>query len=510
MTTDSAAVTSDPSAAWWRRPAVILVAVALALRVLYLSAYADALPFLRGPLGDSLVYLQQADDLRAGHLGSPALLAFSPLYGYLLAALGARGAAVLPVLLQFAMGAAVVALLFRIARDRFGAAAGVAAGALVLSYSTLVYYESKLLSETLGFLLAAGAMALYSDERFAAAKPRAALGAGALLALAVLARASLIFSLPLAVLAALPPWTADDPFARRLRRAALFAAGVALVLGANGLLNYAGSRQFVPVIMVSRTLESASGARFDGRLDRVSQGGAVPSPFDVVRQAERRLQHPEAEPAAQGGGGIASRLARLDLGAILAQAPHKIAQTFTNREMTYQYGFVGERDAVPFLRVMPGSFGAFALLALAGAYWLARERGARALWAYAPLFVGCIVTCVMYHPSSRYRLAMVLPMFVLGALGVARTFAPSPSDARKVAMGVLAVGVLGFAVHWQTLSLRNRVEWELQLAGSCLNARDRECALEHGMKAVEAAHGDPGVRARAAVFGVPQAANMGR
>jgi hypothetical protein len=77
-------------------------------------------------------------------------------------------------------------------------------------------------------------------------------------------------------------------------------------------------------------------------------------------------------------------------------------------------------------------------------------------------------------------------------------------------MGLFAVGVPGFAVHWQTLALRNRVEWELQLAGSCLNARDRECALELGLKAVEAAYGDPAVRARAAVFGVPQAANMGR
>jgi len=71
VTTDSAPVTSDPSAAWRRRPIVILVAVALALRVVYLSAYADALPFLRGPLGDSLVYVQQADDLRAGRRCCP-------------------------------------------------------------------------------------------------------------------------------------------------------------------------------------------------------------------------------------------------------------------------------------------------------------------------------------------------------------------------------------------------------------------------------------------------------
>ncbi len=497
-----------------RHPEATLVGLALALHATYLALYAQALPFVDGPLGDSLVYLQQARDVLAGRLGTPALLAFSPLYGYTLAALGVSAASLAPLVLQAVLSALIPAVIHRTARARFGSRAGLAAAGLALSYAMLPYYASKLLSETLGLLLAALSLAAYASEGVRAARPTRTLAAGALLALAVLARASLVFALPLAVLAALPRWARGEARLVGVRRAALVAAGIALVLGANGAVNAAGSGHFVPVIAVSRTLETASTARFDGNLGALSQGGELASPFDVVRQAERSLA-PDA--VAAEAPSLRERLARYDVRGVLAQAPGKIAQTFGNREMTWQYGFVGERDAVPFLRLFFGAWSAFVVLALAGVWALARaaargeaspgEAGAmapdlRALWAHAPLFVGCLVTCVLYHPSSRYRLAMALPMFVLGGYGLTAALRAVATPGRRAAGAAVLAAALAFAVQGQTFTLHNRVEWEFQLAGSCLNAGDRRAAAQHAIRALEQAPLDPTVQRRAAIFGV--------
>ena len=86
-------------------------------------------------------------------------------------------------------------------------------------------YESKILSETLGVSLTLTALTLFFSGGFARGSLRTAALCGGVLALAVLARASLLFCLPFFVIAAMLPWQRQEKVDRgaRLRRAGLLA-----------------------------------------------------------------------------------------------------------------------------------------------------------------------------------------------------------------------------------------------------------------------------------------------
>src|SRR5688572_2188312 len=117
---------------WFRRPLVLLLAFAALLRVLYLSAYVTELPFAYGPVGDSTVYLLQAQQILAGVFGTPAQLAFSPLYGYVLALFSNGSASLLPIVLQLCAGVLNVALVYRLARRWFDERAALTSAGLAV------------------------------------------------------------------------------------------------------------------------------------------------------------------------------------------------------------------------------------------------------------------------------------------------------------------------------------------------------------------------------------------
>lgn len=197
---------SEGLSVWPREPAdarrlLALLALAALLRVTYLAEYLS-LPFLEGPLFDSPVYLRQAASIHAGRLADPTLLAFSPLYGYFLALFG-PDPRLIPVLAQLLLGLATLYLLHRTVAALFDEKAALIAGLLMTGYGLVVFFETKLMSETLGLALLVSAVAALASASFRKGGPVAIAGAGVLLALAVLARASLLFTLPLFVLAAL-------------------------------------------------------------------------------------------------------------------------------------------------------------------------------------------------------------------------------------------------------------------------------------------------------------------
>src|SRR5262245_1687923 len=105
-----------------RRRLVLLLAGAGLFKLVYLVQYAR-LPFLRAPLFDSVVYLRQAQAVLAGRFDDAALLAFSPLYGYFLALMGAGRLIGAPILAQLALGTLNLYLVYRLVRPRFGEAA---------------------------------------------------------------------------------------------------------------------------------------------------------------------------------------------------------------------------------------------------------------------------------------------------------------------------------------------------------------------------------------------------
>ncbi len=468
-----------------------IVLAAVLVRFVYLASYVTQLPFAYGPMGDSLVYLMQARDVRAGALGSPALIAFSPLYGYVLALLTSGLPSLLPILVQLGAGVLNLFLAHRLARTLFGDTAAIMSAALMLGYGALLFLESKLLTETLALTLLLLGMRAYVSAGFRTGRALACLGAGVLLALSVLMRASILFCIPLFVLCALMRWALDDVAPRqRVKRSVLCALGAASIFCANGLinLNYAGV--FVPVIMVSRTLEKASKVEWTGSMEAFAHDGRTASPLDVVEQAALRLRDKSTpEPS------LATRLSSLDLVGIVAGLPSKWALTFSNRESFQEYGFAGERSTLLALRVLPVSFGTLSILALAGCVVLFRAGRFRELWPLLPIVLGTLATTGLYHPSSRYRLAMVVPLLMLAGVAVAH-FARR-DGAPPWARVVLLLCVCGTTAHWFSQGAGNIAAWHLELAVSSYGAGEYEAASREANQALQLAPEGSSVRKRA-------------
>lgn len=480
------------------RTLVLLLTLAVVIRGAYLLEYAQ-LPFLDGPLYDSVVYLRQAQAVLSGHYGDATLLAYSPLYGYFLALTGVASSLLAPVLAQLALGVAQVALVFVAVRRRFGATAALGSALLWLGYGLLVFYESKLLSETLGLTLALAAFAVYVDERVDGETARRAplwcVVAGALLGLAVLARASLLFSAPIFVAAAFVPRRAGERWLTALRRGGSVLAGVLIVLGGNGAWNEAHTGFFVPVTFVSDTVRVSASQDVAGSLRAFSHDGTGDvSPWDVVRQAETRLRHGPDAPEEHARAPLP-----FDVGGYLRHLPGKLWRSFSDLELSFfQYGYYGERSELRSLGLMPVSFGVFLLLGALGAFFLVRGEGWRALVPYAPYVLGALATTTLFHPDSRYRLAMIVPCAFLGGHAVASLRDLANQRLRAVAIGVVGLACALLVARTLTYRLNQPAVWELSVAESAAVQADAAEVARRVHRARAAAPGDPGTERRIA------------
>lgn len=453
-----------------RRRWLMAAALVVAFKAVYFVEYA-ALPFLRGPIIDSLVYRQQAERVAAGQFGDATLLAFSPLYGYFLALVG--NTLVLPILAQFLLGCFCLVLVHHVARERFGSRAALISAGLFFGYGPLLFYESKILSETLGMTLALGALAFYLSPSFEQGRARTALAAGALFGLAILARASLLFSGVLLVAASPWPWSRRSPDApplgARLRRTAGLAAGFALMLGAHGAWTKLHSGLFVPVILVSKTVGNATATQWSGKLSALSpDGSGSVTAWDVVRQAQAQLRRRgEPEPAAPE-----RPLWGIDVAGFLRNLPSKLATTLSDTETSFDYGYYGERSEVRALWLLPVTFGALLVLGLVGAIALVRRAGVAALVPILPLALGALAVTTLFHPSTRYRLPFVLPLVLLGGVGLAAAWETSNVRLRAAAGAALALVLVGFALKAYTYQLKNPALWHLRVAQSAAMTGD--------------------------------------
>ena len=411
-----------------------LLALALVLGLVYLLEYA-ALPFVDGPLYDSLVYLEQARRVRLGQHVDPTLLAFSPLYGYFLAMFGAHAHGMAPLVVQVVLGVVNLWLLQRITARLFHGRAARFAVLAALLYAPLLFYQSKVLSETLGLTLLLLGMERLGEER--------EVSGGVLLALSVLARASLLLMLPLFVLERLRlSW----------RRALVLGLATAAPLVAHGLCVKDRTGLFVPVILVSSTAATATRSDWTGDLDTFRrEGEAHVGAFSVVDQARERLAHPEAPRAS------------ISLLGWLTHAPRKAVLTLRDEETSFDYGFYGERSEVWTLRLLFVSFGMLVSWALVGAWYAVRARRGTLL---IPLVLGIFAVTTLFHPSARYRLPLVLALAPLAGL------AWSLADRRLLA----AIGLV-FLVHGLHRGLEHPGLWQLRVAESAAVAGDEDTCV---------------------------------
>jgi hypothetical protein len=422
----------------------LLVGLAVVVRVAF-RLESTQLPFMDAPLFDSAVYLHQADAIRAGHFGDASLLAFGPLYGWFLAIFGAYAIDV-----QLVLGLVTTLLVAKMCEHR-SPEAGLIGLALWIGYAIPLFYETLVVSETLGLCLTAGAFATYTARSFD--EPRTALLGGVLAGLATLTRANLLFALPFFVAFALVPRD-REPVRARSRRAAAMTLGIALVLGANGLWNLAHVGRFVPVILASRTASRASAhGAWTGSLAPLGSGQAPPSAWDVVEQARVTLASSDPAPTPS-----------IDVGGWIASSPDKLARTLSDVETTFDYGFYGERTELRSLAWEPISMGTLLALGLLGAVALVRRKGWRALVPYLPLVLGTLIVTTLFHPSGRYRVAMSIPLVVLAAEGIAHLLEAEGRRLRTIGLAAVLTLVVALGVRHLTHPLASPGMWQLRVA----------------------------------------------
>ncbi|MCK6575871.1 glycosyltransferase family 39 protein [Myxococcota bacterium] len=458
-----------------RRALLGLIALAVVLRVAYLFEYAT-LPFWDGPLYDALVYLRQAEAVADGRHGDASLLAMSPLYGYFIAALGR--APVVVAVVQSAMGVATLVLAWRLARRYVPAPFGLVAPLALMGYGVVQFYESKLLSESLGLFLATTTLVVAeAARRRPAGGGRLLFLAGAVFGCAVLARASLLLLVPFVLLAEIP---AADSLRVGLRRALLTGAGLFGVLAAHGGWTYAYTGHFVPVIFASSTAATTTHRTWDGNLPASDGSDRRASAFDVVAQAEARLAG-EVSPARFNG---------LDPIGLVTGAPPKLARLFSDLERGFDYPYYGERSLSKSLAVLPLSFGTLLVAGLVGLYARWHRGLGRTLWPLLAFVVGVVALVVVFHPSTRYRLPLVVPLAVLSADAVAFLAGLAPR-ARALGFGVLGLATLVFSARLYTYTPARPGGLDRILATACRQAGDPICEAHHTARATRLEAGAP-------------------
>ena len=239
-----------------RHPLVLVLLAAALLRAAFWLEVRHE-PTFQVPLWDEAVYDGMARSIAHGHgIGSDKAYFFGPLYAYVLgvvyAASGSSPAAA--ILLQHALGLALAAMTYALARRWFDRPTALLAAGITAFSALQVFFEGKLLMEVVVSTLVAGFVLLVTGRAAGAAAADAAgrtpgqarlAVAGLLLGLAATGRPTLLVLAPLALVA---PWRRPGATRRGLALAAVcLAAGLCVAPTATFVRNLVVEGAPVPI-----------------------------------------------------------------------------------------------------------------------------------------------------------------------------------------------------------------------------------------------------------------------
>ena len=410
----------------------ILLAAAL-FRAVYFQLYASNSIFFDGLILDSELYHSWAVAVSTGQwLGSEPFY-HPPLYPYTLALIfqvfGPSLAAAF--LLQALLGLVNLVLIYRIAATLFSSRVGVIATAGAALYGPFAFFETKLLSTTLGLTLNLVALlVLVLTER---AHPRPAtggggrgrwfgpharrwFGAGMTIGIAALCRPATVLLAPLyaAARARRDPWSSAailvGAFAGLLPILAhnLYVAGDPLLLSAQGGVTfYQGNREGAAGLYSIAPGFSGSPVR------QAAEEKAI-----AERETGRSLRRSEISTHFFGKG---FRSILNSPGRWIALEFRKLGYLIGDYEASTEYSIYLEREDVPWQRI---AFLPFAVIMGAGVAGLILVRfqppagsGGTALRIYT---LAAAAIPLMFFVSSRYRLPLVPALLIYGAVFVER------------------------------------------------------------------------------------------
>jgi len=443
----------EGSSSRWVAAAILLAAAAL--RVAHLREIAAHDPFFALHDVDSALYDAWARRILQGLPPDDGVLFLGPLYAYFMAlvyaVVGATPAAIKGV--QCGLGVATVGLVALLARECFDRRAALAAAAIAAGYEMLIFYGGTLLvvnvQVPLVLLLVWMAVRALRD-------PTALrwLVCGLLCGLCALARQTDLLFAP-ALLLGLFVLDRSIPALQRARLAALFVAGVAVLLLPFTLHNYRASGDFVLV-------NATGGANLYMGNNSYTDGTWVPPP--IGRRIDNPIAMREAfTRAAEAHAGrellpseVSAFWAREALAFIAAEPGRwlalelrKLALFFNAREVWNIRAIDVERNFSAVLRLPLLRYGVVAPLGLLGIALSARRW--RALFPLHAMLGVYLAAALVFFVLARYRIGGV-PLLVIFA-GFALVWLWDAARARRVrALAVAAVALAGLTafVHLPT------------------------------------------------------------
>ena len=348
----------------------------------------------------------------------------SPLYVYFLAAVFAAGGSLLAAqLVQIALGALAIGLLFATTRHWFGERAALVAAGLAMLTGIFTFNEILILQSSLDPFLVS--CALYTLTRTTAGAGIGAFAAaGASLGLLALNRPNaLVFSVAAAASVLVSQCLGRDG---RFKRGAVLVTTLLSVLAANAARNYAVSGELVLIASHGGlNLYIGNHDRADGTYTPVP--GITPSiagqATDSTRVAEsstgRRLSSGEVSSyfawrAFDWAIGHPADAFRLWI--------RKIGILFNRIDVPLNYSYAFYARESSFLRVL--AIGPWLLLplGLVGLFWPSLRTNHYGYWVWAMFVPVYGAAVVLFFVTDRYRMPLFVPLCAAAGAALVRCF----------------------------------------------------------------------------------------
>ena len=405
----------------WRRVALIVTAAVIVKLVVLAQLWNHPLLQPHGEL-DTAYYVTLSQRVASeGVLAPTGAFIVSPLYVYFLAAVFAGGGSLLVAqLVQIALGAAAVGLLFAGARHWFGERAALVAAGLAILTGIFTFNEILILHSALDPFLVSCAL-YFLTLIMAGGGTGAFAAAGVSLGLLALNRPNaLVFSVAAAAVVFVRQWREG-----RVNRGAVLVTAVLAVLAANAARNYAVSGDAV-------LIASHGGLNlYIGNHDR-ADGTYTPVPGIT--------------PSIAGQAGDSTRVAELSAGRSLSpgevssyfawraidwvtQHPADAARLWIRKirillnrvdvPLNYSYAFYA-REPFSFLRVLAAGPWLLLPLGLAGLFWPALRKARDGYWVWAMFVPVYGAAVVLFFVTDRYRMPLFVPLCATAGAALVR------------------------------------------------------------------------------------------
>ena len=348
----------------------------------------------------------------------------SPLYVYFLAGVFAAGGSLLAAqLIQIALGAVAVGLIFATTRHWFGERAAVAAAGLAMLTGIFTFNEVLILQSALDpFLVSCALYALTRTSVPGALGGWSACGAGVSLGLLVLNRPNaVVFAVVAAAVVLVRDWRDG-----RVKRGAVLVTALVAVLAANAARNYAVSGDVVLIASHGGlNLYIGNHDRADGTYTPVP--GITPSiagqAGDSTRVAEsstgRRLSPGEVSSyfawrAFDWVTGHPADALRLWI--------RKIGILFNRVDVPLNYSYAFYAREAPLLRILAVGPWLLLPLGLVGLLWPTLRTNRQGYWVWAMFVPVYGAAVVLFFVTDRYRMPLLVPLCAAAGAALVRCF----------------------------------------------------------------------------------------